>query len=173
MDKDWRNMMDVGLVHFMAFPIIKDEGPIIESAQQIASDDFFDVLEVRRSDRPEVTAGLKRVADESGILLGVGGQPGLLLGGLSLNDPDDAARRAAIDEVKKSIDFAADVGSPMVAILSGPDPGDAERENQIQLLVDSLVELCEYGQDKGADKPIWISLEQFDHKYDKKCLVGP
>ena len=173
MDKDWRTMMDVGIVHFMAFPIIKDEGPIVESAAQIAADDFFDVLEVRRSEHREVTEGLKRVAEASGLQYGIGAQPGLLLNKLSLNDPDKAGRRAAVSEVKRSIDAAVELDAPMVAILTGPDPGDDEREKQIELLVESLVELCDYGREKGGERPVWISLEQFDREYEKKSLVGP
>jgi sugar phosphate isomerase/epimerase len=113
------------------------------------------------------------VSDASGLRLGVGAQPGLLIGKLSLNDLDADARKAAIDEVKASIDFAAELDSPLVACLSGPDPGEEQREDAVDLLVDSLVQLCEHGQEMGGDEPIWISLEQFDHKYDKKCLVGP
>ncbi|MGD8237482.1 MAG: TIM barrel protein [Armatimonadota bacterium] len=174
MERDWRSMMDLGLVHFMAWPqIITDEGPIVETAAEIAADEFFSVLEVRRSMQPEVVAGLKRVGEVSGLRLGVGAQPGLLLNKLDLNSSDADARKAAINEVKASIDFAAELDSPLVACLSGPDPGGGQRDEAIDLLVDSLVHLCEYGQEKGGEDPIWISLEQFDHKYDKKCLVGP
>lgn len=174
MERHWRSMMDLGLVHFMAWPgLIKDEGPIVQTAAQIGADEFFNVLEVRRSLQPQVIEGLKRVGDVSGLRLGVGAQPGLLLNKLDLNSSDADARKAAIDEVKASIDFAAELESPLVACLSGPDPGEAKREEATDLLVDSLVQLCEYGQEKGGDEPIWISLEQFDFKYDKKCLVGP
>ena len=48
-DRHWRDMMDLGIVHFMAYPIIRDEDPkaILDSAWKIANDDFFQVLEVR------------------------------------------------------------------------------------------------------------------------------
>ncbi|MFQ6131230.1 MAG: sugar phosphate isomerase/epimerase family protein [Armatimonadota bacterium] len=174
MDTDWRTMMDLGLVHFMAWPdIIKDEGPIVETAEQIAADDFFGVLEVRRSENPEVTKGLKQVAEVSGLRLGVGAQPGLLLNKLSLNDLEEAGRQAAVEEVKKSVDFAAELGSPLVACLAGPDPGDADRPQAMDLLVESLVDICKHAADKGEDGPIWVSLEQFDRSYDKKSLIGP
>ncbi len=174
MDKHWRSMMDLGLVHFMAWPeLIKDEGPIVETAGRIAEDDFFGVLEVRRSEDPKIAPQLRRISEISGLRMGVGAQPGLLLGKLSLNDLDEAGRRAAVDEVKKSIDYAAEVGAPLVACLAGPDPGDADRPRAMDLLVESLVELCKHGADKGGEQPIWVSLEQFDRAYDKKSLVGP
>ena len=46
-----------------------------------------------------------------------------------------------------------------MAVLSGPDPGEAEREKQMDLLVDSLVQCCQYAQDKATDTPVWITLE--------------
>jgi len=174
MDTDWRTMMDLGLVHFMAWPeLIKDQGPIVETAAQIAADDFFGVLEVRRSEDPEVTKALKQVAAVSGLNLGVGAQPGLLLNKLSLNDLDDDRRQAAVAEVKKSVDFAAEVGSVLVACLAGPDPGEKDRPRAMDLLVESLVDICTYAGGKGKDGPIWLSLEQFDRAYDKRSLIGP
>jgi sugar phosphate isomerase/epimerase len=174
MNRDWRSMMDLGLVHFMAWPeLIKDQGPIVETVERIAQDEFFGVLEVRRSDNPEIAPALWRLGQISGLAYGVGAQPGLLLGKLSLNDLDEAGRRAAVAEVKQSVDFAAAVAAPLVACLAGPDPGDADRDRAMDLLAESLVELCRYAEAKGGDQPIWISLEQFDRAYDKKSLIGP
>jgi sugar phosphate isomerase/epimerase len=166
--------MDIGLVHFMAVPgIIKDEGPIVESAAKIAEDDFFSVLEVRRSKNPEVMQGLKQVADSAHMSLGVGAQPGLLLGKLSLNNPDEGGRRAAIEEVKQSLDAAYFFGSRLCVVLTGPDPGEAERERGLDLLVDSCNQLCQYCKDQAKDYVCYLSVEQFDDKHDKKCLIGP
>ncbi len=173
MTESWRTMMDIGLVHFMAFPIIKDEGPILESAEAIARDEFWDVLEVRRSEQPQMHASLKALAQQAGMKLGVGAQPGLLLGKLSLNDPDDDGRRAAVDEVKKSIDAAYEMDARIVACLTGKDPGEEARAEQLDLLVDSLQQLCQYSQDQAQDYVAWVSVETFDHATDKKCLLGP
>jgi len=39
--------MKVGLIHFMAYPqVMKGEGPIFETLQKIAEDDFFTAVEV-------------------------------------------------------------------------------------------------------------------------------
>ena len=175
MAEDWRKLMDLGIIHFMAFPIIRDEGPILPTAAKIAQDDFFDVLEVRRSEHPEVMAGLKRIAEQSKLKLGMGAQPGLLLNKLNLNNTEDEAnRRAAIEEVKQSIDAAYELGCPICACLSGPDVEDAKRGRAMDLLVDGLVELCEHSKSRAGDgEPVWVSVEQFDHETDKKCLIGP
>ena len=174
MNESWRQYMDLGLVQFMAFPVIKDEGPIIESAIQIAKDDFFDVLEVRRSEQPGIHTELKAIAAQAGMKIGVGAQPGLLMGKLSLNNPDEVGRKAAIDEVKKSIDAAYEMDARIVACLTGPDPETEEdRAQQLDLLVDSLTQLCQYSQEKAVDYVAWISVETFDFDVDKACLLGP
>ncbi len=174
MEESWRNQMDLGIVHFMAVSgIIKDEGPIVESATKLAEDDFFNVLEVRRSEKPEVMEGLKRLADQAHIKLGMGGQPGLLINKLSLNDLDESGRQAAIEESKQSIDAAYFLGARICALLSGPDPGEADRDKALDLMVDSCNQLCQYAKDQAKDYVCYVSIEQFDHDVDKKCLIGP
>lgn len=176
-EKHWRDMMDLGLVHFMAWPIIRDDNPelILATAKQIAEDDFFSVLEVRRSQHPEVMAGLKAMAATSKLKLGVGAQPGLLLNKLSVNTLDAAARQAAVAEVKLSIDAAYELGARLVAFLSGPKPdNEADTPAAMDALVESCVELCKYSQSKAGDgDPVWLSLEQFDDSIEKCSLIGP
>jgi len=175
MERHWTELMDLGLVHFMAYPIIKDDNPelTISSAEAIARDDFFNMLEVRRSTQPGVHEALKRIADVSGLGLGVGAQAGLLLGKFSLNNPEAAGRQAAVDEVKQAIDAAYELGARITAVLSGPDAPETERPAAMDALVDSCVTLCRYAQEKAKDYTVWISFEQFDDAIDKKCLIGP
>ncbi|MBM3499097.1 MAG: sugar phosphate isomerase/epimerase [Armatimonadetes bacterium] len=175
MEKHWTELMDLGIVHFMAYPVIKDDDPdlILQTAEVIARDEFFNVLEVRRSQHPGLHEKLRALADVSGLNLGVGGQPGLLLGKLSLNNPDAVGRQAAVDECKQAIDAAYELGARMMAVLSGPDPGEAGRAAEMDLLVDSCVQLCTYAQEKARDYTVWVSFEQFDDTVDKKCLIGP
>ena len=87
MAKDYSSMMDLGIVHFMAYPVIRDDNPelTLESLKKIAVDDFFQLAEVRPSEHAEVTQGMKDIASNSKLGLGVGAQPLLLLNKLSLN----------------------------------------------------------------------------------------
>lgn len=173
MTESWRNMMDVGIVHFMVFPdTIKGPERAVETVRQIALDDFFNVLEIRRYDDPDVMKQIRAIADQSDLRLGVGAQPPILMGKLNLNSLDDAERKAAIEDVKKSIDAAYAVGAKLTACLSGPDPGEADRAAAVDKLVESLVEICKYSQSKTDDVPVWLSLETFDDTIDKRCLIG-
>lgn len=174
MTESWRTSMDVGIVHFMAFPASQEEAYVLETAQYLAKDDFWDVMEVRRSEVPGLHAKLKAIAAESGMKIGVGAQPGLLGQKLSLNNQDEAGRRAAIEEVKKAIDAAYEMDARICALLTGRDPIDEEaRKVELDLLVDSMVELANYSQAKAQDYVCYVSIETFDHETDKACLLGP
>ena len=174
-DRHWRDMMDLGIVHFMAYPVIQDDDPamILDTAQRIAEDDFFQVMEVRPSQHQQVVDGLKSIAMTSHIKLGVGAQPPLLINKHDINSLDDGERQEAIDAVKNAIDQAYDFGARICAFLSGPDNAD-DRDSAMSALVDSCVELCEYSQSKAGDGDlVWLSLEQFDDTVDKCSLIGP
>jgi sugar phosphate isomerase/epimerase len=178
MTESWRQTMSLGLVHFMAYPVIKDDNPelILSSVEAIAKDDFFDVIEIRPSAHEGMHAKIKAICDQSGMQIGIGAQPLLLIGKLSLNDLDDAGRAAAVAAVKLGIDAAYETGARICAFLSGPQAGNAaDNAKMLDLLVDSCVELCEYSKSKstGPDDLVWLSIEQFDHTVDKKSLIGP
>lgn len=174
MTQSWRQLMDIGLVHPMAYPQATEPPAVQETVRKLARGTFFDVLEMKRVDAPGVHQELRAIAEQSGISYVMAAQPTLLGGKLNLNAPDDQSRQAALDEVKKCIDGAYELDARITAVLSGPDPGnDADRSRQVDLLVDSLVELCNYAQSQATDYECWVSLEAFDDVIDKKCLIGP
>ncbi len=170
MDKSWEGMLRLGIVHFMAFPeTIKGEGPILETVTRIAEDDFFTEVEVTWMKDPEVRKRVREVLEASHLVVGYGAQPPLLIQKLNLNALDEGERGRAVAQVKACIDEALELGAGRVAVLSGPDPGKADRAKAAELLVRSLKELCAYGREKG----IGITLEIFDRAVDKRCLIGP
>jgi sugar phosphate isomerase/epimerase len=176
MANDWRDKLSLGVVHFMLYPVMRDEGIIAESFEALALDEFLDVIEVRRSNQPGMHQRLRHIAETSGVSIGVGAQPPMLIGKLSLNNPDEAGRRAAIDEVKLSIDAAYEMGAKICAALRGPVPADASQiPAQMDLLVDSCVEICKYAESKAdaAGYLAWFTLEQFDDAIEKCALIGP
>ncbi len=161
--------MQVGIVHFMAFPeCLKGEGPVYDTVAKIVEDDFFSAVEITWIKDPAERQRVKALLATSHMTVGYGAQPCLLSQKLNLNHFDPGERKRAVDQVKACIDEAAEVGASAVAVLSGGDPGE-RREEAFRLLVDSVKELCGYAQAKG----LRFILESFDSKYDKKCLIGP
>lgn len=164
----------VGIIHPMAYPsVIKGDGPVIETLQKILEDDYFGAVEVTWMKDPGVRETAAKMLKLAHVEVVFAGQPPLLTQGLDLNALDEAARRKAVDQTKNSIDQACELGANLVAVLSGPDPGEADRSAAVDRLVDSLCELCDYAKAKRPDNPMYVSLETFDRTIDKKCLIGP
>ena len=170
MDKHWRHYCTLSIVHFMAFPnTITGEGPIVETVEQIATDPFFDAIEIGWIKDPAVRAATRLVLENSNMKVGSAAQSALLLQGLNLNSLDNDERKRAVDQLKANVDEAAEMGARRVAFLSGRDPGDAERPAALKALVRSVNEVSAYARDKGLS----LTMETFDRSIDKKCLIGP
>jgi len=164
----------VGIIHPMAYPsVIKGDGPVLETLQKILEDDYFTAVEVTWIQDPQVRAAAAKMLKLAHVEVVFAGQPPLLTQGLDLNAADNKDRQKAIDQTKVSIDQAYELGAKIVAVLSGPDPGAAERASATERLVESLCEVCNYAKSQRANDPLYVSLETFDRTIDKKCLIGP
>ena len=171
MKESLQSYMKVGIVHFMAFPeTMKGEGPILETVKKIAEDDFFSAIEVTSIKDAAQREAVAKVLKDSRMAVGFGGQPALLSAKLDLNSLDEDKRKAAVDRIKACVDEASILGAQAVAMLSGPDPGTANREQGILQLIKSLKEICEYA--RSHNDPA-VVLETFDAEIDKCCLIGP
>lgn len=171
MKEPWSNYFKMGIVHFMAFPgTLKGEGPVLETIQKIAEDDFFDIIEVGIMKDSETRKKARHIIETAHMEAGFGGQPGLLTGQHDLNSLDEGVRKKAILRCKQSVDEAVELGAKRAAFLSGKDPGEKDREKALSLLIDSLSQVSDYARSKGLDG---ITLEAFDSTIDKKCLIGP
>jgi sugar phosphate isomerase/epimerase len=171
MNNDLRNYMTVGIVHFMAFPqTMGGEGPIAETVAKIASDPFFGAIEVGPIKDAAVRAEVREMLKMAKMVVGFGAQPIQLANKLDVNSLDETKRREAVDRLKGGVDMAIEVGASRLALLSGPDSGEANRGAATQKLIESIVELSDYAASKGN---LPLTLETFDRTIDKKSLVGP
>ena len=77
--------MKVGIIHFMAYPqTMKGEGPILETLQKIAEDDFFTAVEVTWMKDAAIRQKAKALLEESHLTVAYGAQPRLLVNKLIL-----------------------------------------------------------------------------------------
>lgn len=65
----------------------------------------------------------------------------------NLTNPDESARRNALRKIKRSIDFAADMGA--IAFVQHPGPKTSEAKDGWELNRDSLLTLIDYGSSRG------------------------
>jgi sugar phosphate isomerase/epimerase len=171
MNVSWKKYMKVGIVHFMAFPpVLKGEGPILESLEKVLTDDFFDVIEITTIKDSGVREKARKMLASSKVTVTYGSQPVQLVNKLNLNSFDAAERSKALEMCKACVDEAYEMGAIGVAFLSGADPGQERRQQATDLLVDSLSQICAYAGSKGNIK---VVVETFDRDIDKKALIGP
>lgn len=164
------NYMKVGLVHFMAFPeTIRGEGPVLETVRKIATDDYFNAIEITTVRDEQERNAVRELLETSHMTVAYGGQPRLLTNGLNINDLDEEGRRSALDNLKEGIDEAYEMGAAGFGFLSGPWE-ESSKEKAFDLLVESTGELCSHAADRGEMK---VVLEVFDYDVDKKSLIGP
>jgi len=163
---------DVGLIHFMAYPqTIKGEGPILETLAEICEDDYFTLVEVTWIKDPEVRKAAAVMIEQAGMRCAFGAQPTLLTQKLNLNDPDEEGRKKAVAQIKAAMDEAIELGASGLAFLSGKDPGPADRPKGMELLAESVRDICDYAKSKGN---LPIALETFDQvEYGKNTILGP
>lgn len=159
----------VGLIHFMAYPVINGEGPIEETLKKIATDDYFDAVEIAWVKDKTVRDRVKKIIETSHLTVAYGGQPRLLTTGLNINDINEEGRLKASETLKEGIDEAIEMGAVGFGFLSGKYTED-KKEEAYQALIKSTKELCRYAKSKGNVK---IVHEIFDYNVDKKSLVGP
>jgi sugar phosphate isomerase/epimerase len=163
--------MKVGLIHFMAYPqVMRGEGPILETLQKIAEDDFFTAVEVSWIKDAKIREKAKKLLEMSHLTVVYGAQPRLLINNLNLNSFNEEERKMAVREIKAGVDEAYEIGAKSLAFLSGEDPGEEKREQALRLLISSIKEICDYAKSKGN---LGVTLEIFDQDIDKKCLIGP
>lgn len=168
---DLHSYIQVGIVHFMAYPQAANKpGGVLESVLSIVRDEFFSAIELTsvadETEREEV----RRVLESSGLTVCFAAQPILLGNKANINSLDEDERSHALGLMKKAIDDAYALDATRFALLSGPDPGEADRARATELLVDSLRQICAYARERGD---MTVALETFDRDIDKKCLVGP
>lgn len=170
MDKPWSKFCSLGIVHFMAFPqTASGEGPIAESVSTIAQDDFFDGIEITWIHDPATRTAVKQILAASHMRIGFGAHPAILSHKLNLNSLDEEIRRHAIETLKPIIDQAAEMEAERFVVLSGPNPITEDRDFASKALLDSIRQLCAYGDRLG----IRLGLETFDQRIDKKAFIGP
>jgi sugar phosphate isomerase/epimerase len=157
---DLHAAMRVGIVHFMAYPTcMNGEGPILQTLEALAFDDFFDVIEVTQIKDSGVRKEAAALLAEAGVEVYFAAQPLTLLAGLNLEDADPVARARAVQAVAQGIEQAAELGAHHVSTMSGPLPAARDDfDAAVVRLRSSLEQLCGVAAAHG----VTLDIESFD-----------
>lgn len=170
MGKHWDAHCGLSLVHFLAFPECQaGNDSVLESIERIALDDFFSAIEISRINNPVVRKQVAQLIAQTHLKVDFGAHPMILGDKLNLNSLDPNERNKARRALEPYVDQAAELGAQRFVVLSGPDPGPANRSAAREALVGSLQCLSEYARSRN----ITVVLETFDREVDKKALIGP
>ena len=169
MKDSMHKFFQIGLIHFMAFPsTMRGEGDIVGTLRKIATDDYFDAVELTWIKDSEARAQARDLLAQSHLTVCYGAQPRLLTAGLNANNLDENGRKMAEATLMEAIDEAEYLGSKGIAFLSGKWEASRKEESYAQL-VKTTDALCTY----AAGKNMMVELEVFDFDLDKASLIGP
>lgn len=170
MDISFKHFMKTGIILHMAYPCLANgEGPILECLSKIASDDFFDAVEITQIKDNSIRKKASEIIEISHLDVAYGGQPLLLTTGLNINHLDSEERKKAVDILKKGIDEAYEINAKGFSFLAGQYKEET-KEKSFEALLESTREICKYAAQKGS---MPILCEVFDYDIDKKSLIGP
>jgi sugar phosphate isomerase/epimerase len=171
MKDPWQSYLQLGIVHFMAFPeCLTGSGPQLETLQQICHDDFFDAVDVGPMADPVQRRECAALLRDSQMWVTFACQPVQLQQGLDLNSADKAHRKRAVEAILDCLDQARELGATRLALMSGRNVAPTDRPAAQDCLIQSLRTLCRAARERVG---LPIVLEVFDHDIDKKALVGP
>ncbi|WP_101910093.1 sugar phosphate isomerase/epimerase family protein [Marasmitruncus massiliensis] len=156
----------VGTIQWMSHPPAQYE--LLDSLKTIASDDYFDAIEISQIKDSETREKAKQILRQSHLKVCYGAQPRLLGPKLNPNDIDENGRKAAEKTLLDAIDEAEYMGAGGIAFLSGKWSAETKEQAYAQLLKTTR-SLCDYAAAKG----MMVELEVFDFDMDKASLIGP
>lgn len=154
----------VGTVQWMSFPRMGTA----ESIRRIASDDYFDAIEITRCRDGKERDEVKKLLEQSHLTVCYGAQPRLLGPKLNPNDLDEEGRKAAEATLMEGIDEAHYLGAKGIAFLAGRWEPET-RDKAYGQLLKTTRNICGYAASKG----MMVELEVFDYDLDKAALIGP
>lgn len=164
MNESIHRYFQIGTIQWMSHPNYE----VLESIHKIASDDFFDAIEITHFVDEHKRVQAKRMLEQAHMRVGFGAQPLLLGPKLNPNDLDEAGRQRAEDAIKAGVDEAEFLGAKGVAFLAGKWSVENKEEHYAQLIKTTRA-VCVY----AAQKNMMVELEVFDYDMDKAALIGP
>lgn len=163
--------LQVGLIHFMAYPEttkFEEQENIIESIKKVLVDDYFNIIEITHIEDKNNRKKIKELLEQSHMTIAYGVQPRLLGAKLNPNHLDETEREKAEKIIIESIDEADYLGAKSISFLAGKYDENRKDKAYDQLLK-TTKNVCEYAKTKNIN----VNLEVFDYNFDKKLLIGP
>ncbi len=176
MYRSWGVHLDLGVVHYMAFPEMMSAVPPdspVDRLRFVALDSDFSAIDVTHFPDAAGRSAAAELLKGAGLRVFFGGAGPLSASGLSLCDLREPEREKAVAFAKGLIDEALTLGAELIFVISGPDPGPENREAAGGSLRKSLHSLCAYAMDHSTSRLLSVAVEPSDRNIQHRQLVGP
>lgn len=159
-------------MHFLEnfMPVVGDEPFAVKLLEEASHIPFYKAVELGYIRDAACRKEVRRIAEGRGWQVTAWCSPVIADAGLSLSSLDPVERKAAVAMAKELVAGAAEYGAHRVGLQSGPDPGDAKREEAKKVLLESCVEIAEFAK---AYPNLYLIIEPLDRFVHKKQLLGP
>lgn len=163
------DVAEIGIVHCMAYPNCNEsEEKFITSLKELLVDPFFSIIEIGQLPFTSLNSSVPKLVHSAQCQLTYSAHSRLFKNKLNINSIDEKERIEAVVELKRGVDEAYAFNSLNYQFLSREWSIETQEEN-LQSLVKSTIEICEYAKSKGS-MPVY--LEIFDYDIDKCSLIG-
>jgi len=153
---------------------VQNVGSFEQAIRLIASCGFYQTAEFYFEGSQADRLKVKQLLQEYGLSsVFLAGYP-MKKNDCHLGDLNDRERQWAIQQVKQLINQAYFYGSGKMLIVSGKTYAEPkDRERSIDLLAESIRELCEYAELQANGDVLEITLEYFNDQGEPHHLLGP
>ena len=164
MNESIHKYFQIGTIQWMSHP----DMDVLDSIRNIASDDYFDAIEIGRFSDGATRERAKQLLEQSHLKVCYGAQTRLLGTDLNPNSLDEDNRKRAEATLIEAVDEAEYLGAKAIAFLAGKWESET-KEAVYQQLIKTTTAVCNYASAKGMG----VNLEVFDFDMDKAALIGP
>ncbi len=170
MKEPWQPYLQLGIVHFMAFPeCLSGDGPQLDTLCQICHDPFFEAVDVGPMNDPDQRRECAVQLRDCQMTVTFACQPLQLRLGLDLNCADRQRRTHAIEAILGCLDQAKELGATRLAVMSGLNVSASDQSAALDCLIGALCKICREARERAG---LPVVMEIFDYDVDKKALVG-
>lgn len=155
----------LGVIQWMIHP--EPQYALVDSVRQLASDDFFDAIEIAPIADNEKRKTVRKMLESSHMTVCYGAHP-RILSGLNPNAIDEQERIKAERALIEIVDEAHMMGAKGVCMLAGRFD-EENREEAFAQLLKTTGNVCAH----AAKYDMLIEMEVFDYDVDKCVLIGP
>lgn len=160
-------------MHFLEnfMPMFTNEAFAIEELKKASEIPFYKALELGIVKDAGLRKEVHKIVDQRNYQLTIWCSPVIADAGLYLSSLDSGNRKAAVAMAKDLVDKSVEMGAIRCGLQSGPDLGDALRDDAKKALMESCLDISEYAAKNYKD--VRLVIEPLDRYVHKKQLLGP